>query len=89
VEIETNKCPGSRYASAYRGSQLGSRKGAGRVECDKITDEQIIAQEKTTVMRSIAVHNIGFGAQGMSIRVAEPPVNTPRTYVLEYGFNKD
>jgi outer membrane protein OmpA-like peptidoglycan-associated protein len=33
--------------------------------------------------------NIGFGGQGMSIRVAEPPVNAPRTYVLEYGFNKD
>ena len=33
--------------------------------------------------------NIGFGGQGMSIRLAEPPVNAPRTYVLEYGFNKD
>ena len=33
--------------------------------------------------------NIGFGGQGMSIRVAEPPVNAPRTYVLEYGYNKD
>ncbi len=33
--------------------------------------------------------NIGFGGQGMSIRVAEQPVNAPRTYVLEYGYNKD
>ena len=33
--------------------------------------------------------NIGFGGQGMSIRLAEPPLNAPRTYVLEFGFNKD
>ena len=33
--------------------------------------------------------NIGFGGQGMSIRVAETPSNAPRTYVLEYGYNKD
>jgi outer membrane protein OmpA-like peptidoglycan-associated protein len=33
--------------------------------------------------------NIGFGGQGMSIRVAEPPFNAPKTYVLEFGYNKD
>ena len=33
--------------------------------------------------------NLGFGGRGMSIRLAEQPVNAPRTYVLEYGFNKD
>jgi outer membrane protein OmpA-like peptidoglycan-associated protein len=32
---------------------------------------------------------LGFGGQGMSIRLAEPPVNAPKTYVLEFGFNKD
>ena len=33
--------------------------------------------------------NIGFGGQGMSIRLAGPPVNAPKTYVLEFGFQKD
>ena len=33
--------------------------------------------------------NLGFGGQGMSIRLVEPPVNAPKTYVLEFGFNKD
>ncbi len=32
---------------------------------------------------------LGFGGQGMSIRVAEPPANAPKVYVLEFGFNKD
>jgi outer membrane protein OmpA-like peptidoglycan-associated protein len=31
---------------------------------------------------------LGFGGQGMTIQVAEPPVNAPRSYVLEFGFNK-
>jgi outer membrane protein OmpA-like peptidoglycan-associated protein len=33
--------------------------------------------------------NIGFGGQRMSIRVDEPPFNAPKTYVLEFGYNKD
>jgi outer membrane protein OmpA-like peptidoglycan-associated protein len=33
--------------------------------------------------------NLGFGGQGMSIQVADPPSNAPKTYVLEFGFNKD
>jgi outer membrane protein OmpA-like peptidoglycan-associated protein len=33
--------------------------------------------------------NLGFGGQGMSIQMAEPPSNAPKTYVLEFGFNKD
>jgi len=33
--------------------------------------------------------NIGFGGQGMNIRLADPVVNAPKTYVLEFGFNKD
>ena len=32
---------------------------------------------------------LGFGGQGMTIRVAEPAVNPPKAYVLEFGFNKD
>lgn len=32
--------------------------------------------------------SIGFGGQGMSIQLSEPPVNAPRTYVLTFGFNK-
>ena len=32
--------------------------------------------------------SLGFGAQGMTIELADPPVNAPRTYVLEFGFNK-
>jgi outer membrane protein OmpA-like peptidoglycan-associated protein len=31
---------------------------------------------------------LGFGGQGMTIRLADPPVNAPRSYVLEFGFNK-
>jgi hypothetical protein len=30
----------------------------------------------------------GFGGQGMSIRLAEPVINAPKAYVLEFGFNK-
>jgi outer membrane protein OmpA-like peptidoglycan-associated protein len=33
--------------------------------------------------------NLGFGGQGMSIRLAEPVSNAPKAYVLEFGFNKD
>lgn len=33
--------------------------------------------------------NLGFGGQGMSIRLTEPVSNAPRAYVLEFGFNKD
>jgi outer membrane protein OmpA-like peptidoglycan-associated protein len=33
--------------------------------------------------------NLGFGGQGMSIRLAEPVINAPKAYVLEFGFNKD
>jgi len=31
---------------------------------------------------------LGFGAQGITIRVNDPPTNAPRVYVLEFGFNK-
>src|SRR5689334_19535881 len=31
---------------------------------------------------------LGFGAQGMKIEVADPPVNAPTQYMLEFGFNK-
>jgi outer membrane protein OmpA-like peptidoglycan-associated protein len=33
--------------------------------------------------------NIGFGGQGMSVRLAEPVINAPKAYVLEFGFQKD
>jgi outer membrane protein OmpA-like peptidoglycan-associated protein len=33
--------------------------------------------------------NLGFGGQGLTIRMVEPPINAPKAYVLEYGFNKD
>lgn len=32
--------------------------------------------------------NIGFGGSGMTIAIAEPPINAPRAYVTEFGFNK-
>ena len=32
--------------------------------------------------------SLGFGGQGMTIQVAAPPPNAPKTYVLEFGFNK-
>jgi outer membrane protein OmpA-like peptidoglycan-associated protein len=32
--------------------------------------------------------NIGFGGSGMTIAVADPPINAPRAYVMEFGFNK-
>jgi outer membrane protein OmpA-like peptidoglycan-associated protein len=32
--------------------------------------------------------NIGFGGQGMTIGISDPPVNAPRAYVMEFGFNK-
>ena len=31
---------------------------------------------------------LGFGAKGMTIKMADPVVNAPRAYVLEFGFNK-
>jgi outer membrane protein OmpA-like peptidoglycan-associated protein len=31
---------------------------------------------------------LGFGAQGMKIEVADPVVNAPTNYMLEFGFNK-
>jgi outer membrane protein OmpA-like peptidoglycan-associated protein len=33
--------------------------------------------------------NIGVNAQGMTINMPVAPVNAPRSYVLEFGFNKD
>jgi outer membrane protein OmpA-like peptidoglycan-associated protein len=33
--------------------------------------------------------NIGVNAQGMTVTMPVPPVSAPRTYVLEFGFNKD
>jgi outer membrane protein OmpA-like peptidoglycan-associated protein len=32
---------------------------------------------------------LGFGAKGMAIRVADQPVNLPRAYVVDFGFNKN
>jgi len=32
--------------------------------------------------------NIGFGGSGMKIAITEPPINAPRAYVTEFGFNK-
>jgi outer membrane protein OmpA-like peptidoglycan-associated protein len=32
---------------------------------------------------------LGFGAQGLTIKMNIPPPNAPRVYVLEFGFNKD
>lgn len=32
--------------------------------------------------------NIGFGGGGLTIAVADPPINAPRAYVMEFGFNK-
>jgi len=31
---------------------------------------------------------LGFGAQGMKIEVADPPVNAPTQYMIEFGNNK-
>ena len=31
---------------------------------------------------------LGVGAKGMTIKMAEPAISAPRTYVLEFGFNK-
>jgi len=31
---------------------------------------------------------LGFGAQGMKIQVADPPVNAPGQYMMEFGYNK-
>src|SRR5579872_5737974 len=33
--------------------------------------------------------NLGFGGQGMTIKFAPPPDNAPKTFVLEFGYNKD
>ena len=32
---------------------------------------------------------LGISGQGLTIDMPEPPVNAPRVYVLEFGFNKD
>jgi len=32
--------------------------------------------------------DLGFGAQGMTIKFQEPPLNAPRAYIVEFGFNK-
>jgi outer membrane protein OmpA-like peptidoglycan-associated protein len=32
--------------------------------------------------------DLGFGAQGMTIKFQEPPQNAPRAYIVEFGFNK-
>src|SRR5271155_1748364 len=32
---------------------------------------------------------LGFGAQGLTIKMNVPPPNAPRVYVMEFGFNKD
>jgi hypothetical protein len=31
---------------------------------------------------------LGVGAQGLTVTLNEPPVNAPRTYVLDFGYNK-
>ena len=32
---------------------------------------------------------LGVSGQGLTINMPEPPMNAPRVYVLEFGFNKD
>lgn len=32
---------------------------------------------------------LGFGAQGMTVKMSVPPVHAPKVYILEFGFNKD
>jgi outer membrane protein OmpA-like peptidoglycan-associated protein len=32
---------------------------------------------------------IGFGAQGLTVKMNVPPPTAPRVYVMEFGFNKD
>src|SRR5262249_29179981 len=31
---------------------------------------------------------LGFGTKGMTIKLADPGVNAPRAYVVDFGFNK-
>jgi outer membrane protein OmpA-like peptidoglycan-associated protein len=31
---------------------------------------------------------LGFGAKGLTIKLADTPVNAPRAYVVDFGFNK-
>lgn len=31
---------------------------------------------------------LGFGAQGLTVKLVEPPVTAPRVFVVEFGFNK-
>lgn len=32
---------------------------------------------------------IGFGAQGLTVKMNVPPPGAPRVYIMEFGFNKD
>jgi outer membrane protein OmpA-like peptidoglycan-associated protein len=58
--------------------------GAGAISMQNRGNHVVIGLQSNT--RGIA---LGFGAQGMSIKMAEPANDAPRVYVLEFGFDKD
>ena len=57
--------------------------GAGATTMKNRANNVVISLKSQT--RGIA---LGFGGGGMTIKLAEPPVNAPKAYVLEFGFNK-
>ena len=57
--------------------------GAGAMQMKNKVNNVVMALNSNTQGLSL-----GFGGQGMTIQLAEPPINAPRSYVLEFGFNK-
>jgi outer membrane protein OmpA-like peptidoglycan-associated protein len=70
-----------KYSAASGEMTLIAGAGASSMKNSR-NNVTIALQSRTTGI------NVGFGGSGMTIDIAEPPLNAPRAYVMEFGFNK-
>jgi outer membrane protein OmpA-like peptidoglycan-associated protein len=73
--------PGT-YSSIQRDATIVAGRGSISLK-NKANDVSLELASQTTGI------GLGLSGQGLTIDMPEPPLNSPRAYVLEFGFNKD
>ncbi len=76
----------SELSGDYTAAQGEATIGAGGGAISMKNNRNNVAIDLKAATQGLS---LGFGGQGMSIRLAEPIGNPPKAYVLEFGFNKD
>jgi outer membrane protein OmpA-like peptidoglycan-associated protein len=95
VQVGISKASASGAVSnIYRVADLGGHYGASSGEATVLAGagQASLKNQANNVQIALASNtqglNIGFGGQGMTINIFDPPVNAPHAYVMEFGFNK-